>query len=648
MSGSSSPPRSSLGGAGVVEAAAAPAGEAVAAEAGADTTEVAGGGGDDGDRHSHVARAAAKTMHGEFIGAPNEVIVAPQPTVGRATSDDTPERRYHDRGLIGSGGQGDVRRIFDRHVGRVLAMKVLSFERLHHVESHMRFWHEARITANLHHPTIVPIHDMGKLADGRPYFTMAEVRGRTFEKHIADLHEVGDPAGQRRGLRRLIQAVVRACEGMAYAHSRGIIHRDIKPQNLMVGRFGEVMIMDWGLATRLDGEAFAELGDPPPSWEPPPAQEEGSAIDSLAFAKEAASTGGTVAGTIAYMPPEQAGGEREEMGPWSDTYALGAVLYQILTGQPPYTGTRAQAMMALATGPPRSLGTYPPSVLRPLPLQHICEAAMAREPTRRLADASLLARELEDWLDDVERQDRAAAIVARADRQWYRKTDGIASLQAEERILRGRATRLLAPLQPHDPLHRKKPAWALEDRAEQIARRAAVELVEWEQTLRSALNEVPDFPDAHRRLAEYYRDQLEDAERARRPAAIARAEALLRVHDQGEHAVILDGTGRLTLRTDPPARVQMYRYRTKHRRLVTERVGELGTTPLVDVKLASGSYLLVLRAPGCQRVRYPVCIERGGQWTGTGPHGEPFTVRLPRRGELEPDDVFVPAAGGER
>jgi eukaryotic-like serine/threonine-protein kinase len=583
---------------------------------------------------SEQVRASAETMAGAYIGA-----VEPRPAAESTPvlPPDAPENRYEDRGLIGRGGQGEVRRVYDRHVGRIIAMKVMSFGRLGHRPSHLRFWHEARVTANLDHPAIVPVHDMGHLSDERPYFTMTEVRGTTFESHIARLHRITNPRDLNTALRRLVSALMRASEGVAYAHSRRIVHRDIKPQNLMIGPFGEILVMDWGLALKLDEASV----DPTPSWEPPAVDP--AVHDSMPSLDPGVSRRGTITGTIAYMAPEQAWGERDEVGPWSDAYALGSVLYQVLSGDPPYTGTKQSALGALRTSPPRPLKSLPASPLRPEPLIQICRAAMARMRGDRLGDAGDFAAELGAWLDDVQRHERADAIVVEADKAWVDAETGVETLRAREAALRAQAARGLSDITTRAPLHRKKPIWALENRAERIARLAAVRTVEWQQTIRSALNEVADHDGANQRLADYYRAQLGHAEELRDEAAAARAEALLRIHDRGDHGEFLKGTATLSLRTDPPANVTLHRYVAKHRRLVLRRIGPMGMTPLVDVHLPPGSYMLVLNARGCQKVRYPVLMGRTGRWTAGPIESEPFTLRLPRHGELGRDDVFVAA-----
>ena len=155
--------------------------------------------------------------------------------------------RYEDRGAIGAGGMGEVRRVYDRVLGRTVAMKLLRWRALHRADLQEMFVAESRVTASLQHPGIVPVHDRGVLPDGRIWYTMTEVRGETLSQLIARVHE---PEKEAAGwtLRRLLGVFYQVCETMAYVHSRGVVHRDLKPDNIMVGAFNEVLIMDWGIA----------------------------------------------------------------------------------------------------------------------------------------------------------------------------------------------------------------------------------------------------------------------------------------------------------------------------------------------------------------------------------------------------------------
>jgi serine/threonine-protein kinase len=238
---------------------------------------------------------------------------------------------------IGRGGMGVVLRVRDGHLSRDLAAKVLLPEQLSREASVRRFLEEARITGQLQHPGVPPVHDLGRLADGRPYFTMKLVRGDTL---TTLLRQRPEPAAERP---RFLKIFEQLCQTVAYAHSKGVIHRDLKPANVMVGRFGEVQVMDWGLAKVLTKQASPRTQDEQVSPEAP------SVIDSLRdSASELLTQAGSVMGTFAYMPPEQARGEAERLDERSDVFGLGAVLCVLLTGQPPYSSPDREVVRAKA------------------------------------------------------------------------------------------------------------------------------------------------------------------------------------------------------------------------------------------------------------------------------------------------------------
>jgi formylglycine-generating enzyme required for sulfatase activity len=527
--------------------------------------------------------------------------------------------RYEELGRLGSGGFGDVRRVRDRELGRVVAMKTLRPDVAVSAALRARFLAEIKLTAGLSHPGIVAVLDHGELPDGRLWFTMPEVRGRTFEQVVQEAFAGPDREVRRR---RLLDLFARVCETVAYAHSRGVIHRDLKPANVMIGEFGQVLVMDWGIA-----RGSFEESRPGPL---PARDEAGGAL----------TRSGDVMGTPAYMAPEQARGEVHLHGPSTDVYALGALLHTVLAGRPP-PAARMSDRSAWADADGSATVAVDLLAGAPAELAAICRRATAAAPLERHPDAAALAAEVTGFLDGARRRERALASFAQAEARGHE----LAALRARPEAARAEARKALAQVRPSDPVELKLPGWALEDEAEVLERAVALRETEWIQHVHGALAVDATLPEAHAALAAHYRDKLAAAEQTRRRADATRFEVLLRAHDRGEHAAFLRGEGALTLVTEPPgAEVTVFRYATRERRLVAEPCGHLGVTPLRAARLAAGSYLLVLRAPGRAKVRYPVLIERGGHWDGALPGAAgPFPIPLPREGELGVDDVYIPA-----
>jgi len=243
--------------------------------------------------------------------------------------------RYRLQSQIGRGGMGDVFRGRDTDLGRELALKVLREDHRGHPELARRFVEEAQIGGQLVHPGIAPIYDFGRSADGRPFFTMKLVKGRTLHELLAARRTAAED------LPRYLAIFEQVCQTMAYAHARGVIHRDLKPNNIMVGSFGEVQVMDWGLAKVLPrseasgGKAATESAV--------------SAIRTVRSSSPANATqAGSVLGTPAYMSPEQANGDIQTTDERADVFGLGSILCKILTGHPAYTGSTGQAILRKA------------------------------------------------------------------------------------------------------------------------------------------------------------------------------------------------------------------------------------------------------------------------------------------------------------
>jgi serine/threonine-protein kinase len=228
-------------------------------------------------------------------------------------------------GELARGGMGAIIKGRDSDLGRDLAVKVLLEQHREKPELIRRFVEEAQISGQLQHPGVVPVYELGTFADNRPYFAMKLVKGRTLTVLLA---ERAGPADEQP---RLLGIFEQVCLTMAYAHDRGVIHRDLKPSNIMVGSFGEVQVMDWGLAKVLPQEELHEANAGGIRHE--------TVIQTGWTGTDAElSQAGSVMGNPAYMPPEQASGEIDRVDERADVFALGSILCEVVTGQPAFTG----------------------------------------------------------------------------------------------------------------------------------------------------------------------------------------------------------------------------------------------------------------------------------------------------------------------
>ena len=252
------------------------------------------------------------------------------------TAGRTRDGRYEVLGEIARGGMGSVFRVRDVSFNRTLAMKVLLESLARRADIEMRFLDEAQLSAQLQHPGVAPVHEVGRLADGRPFFTMKLIEGRTLSSLLAARPS---PKADLPGSLKVFEQIAQA---IAYAHAQGVIHRDLKPLNVMVGAFGEVQVMDWGLAKRLThGSAADGVSASPAAINSPtaPGTPETAVVESDTDRGDLSASrthAGAVLGTFAYMAPEQARGEVETLDARCDVFGLGAILCAMLTGEPPY------------------------------------------------------------------------------------------------------------------------------------------------------------------------------------------------------------------------------------------------------------------------------------------------------------------------
>lgn len=328
---------------------------------------------DSSDGTDHASLAGTKTLVIDSELVPNE----------RGVLNLTADKRFLILGSHARGGLGEVFRAFDRELAREVAVKEIQEQHADSDSSRARFLLEAEVTGSLEHPGVVPVYGLGSHEDGRPFYAMRFIRGESLKQALERFHATRPANYLSLEFRGLIGRFIAACNAVAYAHSRGIIHRDLKPANIMLGPFGETLVVDWGLAKRTHSTD---------------AKSDDSATATPVLVSEL-TIAGAVVGTPAYMSPEQASGNPESVGPAADVYGLGATLFAVLTGKAPFAGTDANAILKRVDSreQPRVrdlVANAPPA------LEAICAKAMAKRVEGRYASALDLARDLERWLAD--------------------------------------------------------------------------------------------------------------------------------------------------------------------------------------------------------------------------------------------------------
>ncbi|MEC7985167.1 MAG: tetratricopeptide repeat protein [Myxococcota bacterium] len=423
--------------------------------------------------------------------------------------------KYIDLGRLGIGGMGEVRKVRDESLKRTMAMKIIHRKLLMNRQAISRFVEEAQVCAQLQHPNIVPVHELGKLPDGRLYFTMKEIRGTEFSKLIRAVHQVSEPhlwhtTPDGTSFRRLIQIFYTICETVAFSHSLGVIHRDLKPENIMIGGFGEVLVVDWGIAKVLgvsdDADDHVSTSRSIDNW----------MVTQL----------GSISGTPSYMSPEQARGDTKNIGEHADIYSLGAILYEILSGKPPFLGRSAIEILE------KVKRTAPPVLVSPpkedsdedslefenkMPdmLVNICQKAMQREVEDRHESAEQLAQEILAWLDGAQRREKALAEMEKA--SMIRKESRMR--KEESNYLWSQANRLIQQMRTQDTS-----AWLLWEKAQKSRKEHLLLETQYQHCLRGALVYDPEIAEVHHKLANEIMDSLTHAiakgDRARRESLL--------------------------------------------------------------------------------------------------------------------------------
>ncbi|MEE2830210.1 MAG: serine/threonine-protein kinase, partial [Myxococcota bacterium] len=481
-----------------------------------------------------------------------------------------PIGRFLPMGEIGRGGMGRVLAARDPELGRTVALKVLLDPDQVSEEQLQRFVAEARITSQLEHPNIVPVHDFGVTPEGQLYFVMKRVEGRSLHSVLSALRD-GDSEETALWTRhRLLTAFIQVCNAVAYAHEQGVLHRDIKPDNVMLGRFGQVLLMDWGVARVLDSLA-EESNDP---------------STSITSSVSSSTLVGTTIGTPGYMSPEQANGQLTQLGPHSDVWSLGAVLYELLTYQSAFVAsTPLKLLFEAARSEPPDPRVRAPERDIPDEIAEVCLKALSATAAERFTSALELAEAIEAFLEGSRRKEAAAGHVAAADRAWgqYRK------LQQERSSLEERVRVLAKAVPGWASLEEKADLLQTRDRLEEVSRERVDLFEEVVSSCEKALSQDPGNPGGRSLLAQVHYARFEEAEASGDVETMRGAERRILRYDDGSMAPLVRGTGALTLRTDPPG-VEVLCQEVQREGLIWS-LGpprSLGRSPLIRIPLEKG------------------------------------------------------------
>ncbi len=491
------------------------------------------------------------------------------------------EGRYVVGQELGRGGMGVVRLVKDLDVGRQVAMKTLNPDDPDHESLIQPLVEEAQTTGQLQHPNIIPVYELGVLPNGEVFYTMKAVSGMTLKDVLRRVRAEDEETLKDYTERKLLHVFEQICLAMHYAHNSGVVHRDLKPDNVLLGAYGEVLVMDWGIAYVIGRESM--LARP-----------------------------GVVVGTPHYMAPEQARGEIDRVDGRADIFSLGVMLYEILTLTTPITTGDTE----LALDQVRTMRQAPRPVTgrngNPVPtaLADAVVRAMAPHPEDRFPNARMLYDMVESYLEgsaETERRQRIAMQELAIGIQAY---DRYMELRRGREKLDRKIARREVRVHQWDPVSNKRELWDLKTRYDHM------ELVVT-QSFSTAINHfhrvlglVPEQPQAKAALAQLYWTRFEEAERRDDNASMMFfADQVLKFNDSDAGGPLEKGQGQITVRSFPEgAEILLFDFRSGVPDPTLESGRRLGIAPAANVELDMGLYLVMARKSGYRDSRQTIFV----------------------------------------
>jgi serine/threonine protein kinase/formylglycine-generating enzyme required for sulfatase activity len=468
--------------------------------------------------------------------------------------------KYEFKGELGRGGLGKVMEAIDKDFGREVAVKMMLPGQSSSATE--RFLFEGRTAGRLMHPNIVPVHEIGSLrhAEGEaPYFTMGKIVGQDLQHIIQSLAKRDDDTLLRFNRPRLLRVFQEVCNAMAYAHHNGVIHRDLKPANVMVGEFGEVFVVDWGLAKVLRQSFDADSADGDADFADRKGKAEGERYDLTLE--------GQVMGTPAYMPPEQADGRIEDIDQQSDIYSLGAILYEILTFHPPFEGRSADNVISKVltedvTPPSQRISQLAAQVVSskdagkaesveaiPSALDEIVLKALSKDKDQRYGDAKTLSDDIQLFLEGEKQREHNHQMAVAKVKEGRALVERMAKIRDDIERTAKEVEELGQAVKPHWPVEKKSEFWAMQKKGTHLKRQLVETFTEVGNTFGEALTLERLNPEARAALANLYMAQYLREEEDGDEAEMIRYEGLVRRYNDGQCDATLKGDGTLIIAT---------------------------------------------------------------------------------------------------